>query len=110
MAGSMRAEIRRRTTLASTVLGRTTCLNDPDAIHLWLPLTRDDAQRAHAMCAGAGVAVTTPSRVTVDPDAASSGLRLCIGAAPLPALEEALIKVSNILQSIRCAPVSHADV
>lgn len=62
------------------------------------------------MCAGAGVTVTTPSRVTVDPDTALSGLRLCIGAAPLPALEEALIKVSNILQSIRCAPVSHADV
>ncbi|WP_175821240.1 PLP-dependent aminotransferase family protein [Burkholderia sp. BCC0419] len=101
MAGSMRAEIRRRTALASTILETTAGLIDPDAIHLWLPLTRDDAQRAHAMCAG--VTVTTPSRVMVDPDAASSGLRLCIGAAPLPALEEALNKVSDILQSVRPA-------
>ncbi|MET3552657.1 DNA-binding transcriptional MocR family regulator [Burkholderia sp. 567] len=110
MAGSMRAEIRRRTALASTVLGKTTRVADPDAIHLWLPLTCNDAQRAHAMCAGAGVTVTAPSHVTVDPDAASSGLRLCMGAALLPALEEALIKVSNILQAVHRAPLSHADV
>lgn len=110
MAGSMRAEVQRRTALASTILGKTGCIIDPDAVHLWLPLTRNDAQRAHAMCAGASITVTAPSRVTVDPDAASSGLRLCVGAAPLPVLEETLIKVSDILDAVRRAPISHADV
>jgi DNA-binding transcriptional MocR family regulator len=96
MIGSTRAEIHRRTALARSILGETVRISNPDAAHFWLPLMRDDAERYHAMFSGAGVVVTAPAKVTVNPDSLASGLRLCIGATPLPDLEDALTKVSGI--------------
>jgi DNA-binding transcriptional MocR family regulator len=110
MIGSMRAEIHRRTALARSILGETACIINPDAVHFWLPLTRDDAERYHAMFSGAGVVVTAPAKVTVNPDSLASGLRLCIGATPLPDLEDALTKVSGILQADRTAAAFQANV
>jgi DNA-binding transcriptional MocR family regulator len=97
MVGSIHSEINRRTALAKSLLTHVSCNVDPDAFHLWIPLTRTDAEHCRSACASLGIVVTAPELVTVDSSSRESGLRICIGSTSMAELAEVFPKIASIV-------------
>ena len=69
------------------------------SLHLWLPMSEIDAERAAARALTAGVRLTPPGAFAVSDSKTASGLRLCIGsAANRPTLERALSILKDALK------------
>jgi DNA-binding transcriptional MocR family regulator len=96
LAAEVKAEMGRRTRLALRIFGGAA---EPPAapcsLHLWLPMSELDAERAAAQALRAGVELTPPSAPIVDGQGLS-GMRICLGGVEDPAeLESALRVVAN---------------
>jgi DNA-binding transcriptional MocR family regulator len=68
-----------------------------DGHHMWLPMSRQDAERCNLAARTLGMIVTPPASTAADPVTDSSGIRLCIGAPILAELSKGLSAVSGIL-------------
>lgn len=94
------AETSARTALALSVLNGI--VDEPQtamSLHLWLPMSQIDAERAAARALVAGVRLTSHQAFAVLNDKMASGLRLCVGSAANRAtLERALICLRGSLQ------------
>ncbi|OJU26268.1 MAG: GntR family transcriptional regulator [Nitrobacter sp. 62-13] len=89
-----------RSDVARRILGSAmTPPGSQQSIHVWIPMSALDAERAAGRALRAGVELTPPDAPIVAPDKIS-GLRVCLGGAPdLVALEAALTVVAQALQS-----------
>ncbi len=95
----LRAEANARATLARRLLPGV-CRQGHGAFHIWLPLAEAAAERFARRAEAAGVRLTPPLATVVDP-ALAMGVRLCLGAPSMEALEQALailagLRVSNM--------------
>jgi DNA-binding transcriptional MocR family regulator len=97
MVNAIRAEIRRRTTIARSSLGGIACFVNSDAIHLWIPLKREEAEYCRSACASLGILLTPPTQVTVDQTNQESGLRVCIGATSISDLAHVIPQISSVI-------------
>jgi DNA-binding transcriptional MocR family regulator len=104
MRSSLRDEAVRRSTLAHSTLGDACYDSGNHALHVWLPMSRDDAARVASACASAGVIVRSPHALTVDPKATESGIRLGLGPPSLPDVTEALTRIASILAHLKREP------
>jgi DNA-binding transcriptional MocR family regulator len=100
----LRHEARRRTGLASELLGEAECVSHPDAYHIWLPMPRDAADRFTKAAALAGIRVTAPESLMVDRDEPMTGIRLCLGGPSFEELTQGLTRLSNLLEPEPDAP------
>lgn len=96
--GEIAGEATRRTTLARRVLGPAMEEpGSPASLHVWLPTeNRMEAERLATRALRLGVALTPPA-APLPGDEAPPGLRLCLGAPSLPALDQALHIVAESL-------------
>jgi DNA-binding transcriptional MocR family regulator len=82
LAREVDAEARARTAMALAALAGM--VDEPltgVSLHLWLPMSEIDAERAAARALTAGVRLTSPAAFAVSDGRMASGLRLCIGSA-----------------------------
>ncbi|MGR6432665.1 aminotransferase-like domain-containing protein [Rhizobium sp. PAMB 3174] len=93
---SLRAEARKRATLAKTLLPDRAIVSHEDAFHVWLPMPHAEAE-AFALAAEAlGVVVTPPDAVRTDPNDDATGIRLCLGGPTLEDLTTGLSLLSRL--------------
>ncbi len=100
LARDVRAVARDRTAIALGALkGMVDEPRTGGSLHLWLPMSEIDAERAAARALTAGVRLTPPGAFAVSDRKRASGLRLCIGnAANRPTLERALSILKGALK------------
>ncbi|WP_313902729.1 PLP-dependent aminotransferase family protein [Methylobacterium sp. E-066] len=79
LCDAIRDEAERRRAIAASLLGDAMVGLRRAGFHVWLPMTRAAAERVATEARAAGIAVTPPESVMVDPDAEASGIRLCLG-------------------------------
>ena len=93
-------DARTRSDIAKKILGNAMAPpGSQQSIHVWLPMSALDAERAAGRALRAGVELTPPDAPIVASDKVS-GLRVCLGGAPDRAsLESALTVVAQALQS-----------
>jgi DNA-binding transcriptional MocR family regulator len=100
LARHVRAEVTARTVMALAALKGM--VDEPltaMSLHLWLPMSRIDAERVAARALTAGVRLTSPDAFAVSDNKMATGLRLCIGSATNRSmLERALSILKNVLQ------------
>lgn len=91
-------EVRARTAIATSALADS--VEEPQtaiSLHLWLPMSPMEAERAAGRALAAGLKLAAPAVFRASGEGNDSGLRLCVGSAPNRAtLERALsiLKVS----------------
>ncbi len=96
IGASIRLEAAARSTLARRLLPQAIVPPVDPGFHVWLPMPLVAAERLARRSERAGVGVTPPSAVMVDPDGDSSGLRLCLGAPSRCDLERALTALAAL--------------
>lgn len=106
---AIRAEAARRVAIAAGVFARAGLadavrLPPTDGFHAFAPLASEEAERIAEAAAAAGVRVTPPAAIRVDPQAAGSGLRLCLGAPALEDLARGLAVVAGLMRDAGAAP------
>jgi DNA-binding transcriptional MocR family regulator len=99
---AVRFELARRYALSAGVLaGLVEPLHQAASPHVWLPLGELEAERVAGLAMRAGVKVTSPRAPFAD-GVPTSGLRICLGAAPdLASLERGLVVVRDATQPAR---------
>ncbi|HYE49508.1 MAG TPA: PLP-dependent aminotransferase family protein [Azospirillaceae bacterium] len=97
VAAAIRAEARARTAAVRAAFGGRVRVGEGGGFHAWLPLPRAAALDLTARAAAAGIAVTAPDTVMVDPEAGESGVRLCLGRPPAEVLRRALATLAGLL-------------
>jgi DNA-binding transcriptional MocR family regulator len=95
----LRHEARRRSALAVSLLATKSLMAHPDAYNVWLPMPRDAADRFAAMAVAAGIKVTPPGAVLVNPAERSAGIRLCLGGPSIDELTRALTSLAHLPDS-----------
>ncbi|NHN85711.1 aminotransferase class I/II-fold pyridoxal phosphate-dependent enzyme [Acetobacter musti] len=90
---SLRTEAARRRELAASVLGSRMVTPAYDAFHVWMPMPASQVQAVITQARSYGVLVTDPAPFHAEAKSEPSGVRLCLGPAPLPDLTEALHRV-----------------
>ena len=100
LAREVCAETSTRTALALSMLkGLVDQPQTAMSLHLWLPMSQNDAERAAARALMAGVRLASPQAFAVMSGEMASGLRLCVGSAANRAtLKRALISLKGSLQ------------
>ena len=98
LAEEVRAEMGRRVRLALRLLGPAAeAPSSPCSLHVWLPMSELDAERAAAAALRQGVEVTPPGAPIVDWHGLS-GMRLCLGGVEeIGELEQALKVVAGAI-------------
>ena len=96
IAASIRLEAAARSALARALLPQAVVPASHPGFHVWLPMPLVAAERLARRAERAGVGVTPPSAVMVDPDADPAGLRLCLGAPSRSDLERALKTLAGL--------------
>lgn len=94
----LRHEARRRSSLATSLLGTAELISHPDAYNVWLPMRRDAANRFVSAAATAGIKLTPPETMMVDPEDQASGVRLCLGSPSFEDLTDALTLLAGWLR------------
>jgi DNA-binding transcriptional MocR family regulator len=93
LAQEVRAEMGRRVRLALRIFGPAAeAPSSPSSLHIWLPMSELDAERAAAQALRAGVEVTPPGAPIVD-QGGLAGLRLCLGGIEQAADLEGALRV-----------------
>jgi DNA-binding transcriptional MocR family regulator len=102
VADAVRAELGRRAAIAKRVLaGLIEPVRQRASPHVWLPLGELEAERVAGLAMRAGVKITSPRAPFAD-DVPTSGLRICLGAAPdLATLERGLEVVRDATRPAR---------
>ncbi|MFZ6046988.1 PLP-dependent aminotransferase family protein [Pseudomonas sp. CR3202] len=95
----LRHEARRRSSLATSLLGAVELVSHPDAYHVWLPMPRDAADRFATAAASVGIRVTPPESVLVDRSDQAAGIRLCLGGPPFEDLTEGLTLLARLVRN-----------
>lgn len=99
LARDVQAEVKARSAIAIAALKGI--VHEPPtgmSLHLWLPMSGIDAERAAARVLTAGVRLTAPDAFAVSDSRMATGLRLCIGNAVSRAtLERALSILKDTL-------------
>ncbi len=90
MLSSIGTEAVRRLAIARSYLSRWMREPSGKSFHIWLPMTRIEADRLVESAARQGILLTPPSSVAVDEAAAESGVRVCLGVPSLEELHRAL--------------------
>lgn len=93
---AIQLESQRRTALAESILGDMMRARRYPGYHLWLPMSRQDAEQLARTAGDLGIMLTPPSATAADPGADASGIRLCLGAPALPELGEALNAIARL--------------
>lgn len=96
---SIKVESSRRLDLARAHLGNRAVFPDHEGFHIWLPMSRLEADNFAAASRAIGIHVTPPAATAVDPDADDAGVRLCVGGPELSELKTALERLSVILKN-----------
>lgn len=96
IGASIRLEVAARSALARRFLPQAILPVSHPGFHTWLPMSLVAAERLARRAERAGVAVTPPSAVMVDPDDGPAGLRLCLGAPTRSDLEQALKTLAGL--------------
>lgn len=104
LRAAIHMEAERRTALARSILGGAIRLSEPSGFHVFLPLSRSEADRIAAAAAAAGVMVTPPRAIAANRESKASGLRLCLGAPSLPDLRAGLSRIASLLTEPGPAP------
>ena len=99
IGASIRLEAMARATLARDRLEGIVLSETRPGFHVWLPMPLLDAERLARRAEHAGVTVTPPSALMVDPGGALAGLRLCLGAPTRTQLAEALAILRDLIAS-----------
>ena len=98
-AAAIREEAASRRALAEAALGLplTRLRRGPRGFRLWLAMAHSRAECLAEATAAPGVLVTTPRAVRADPAGEDGGVRLCLGAPPGDALEDALLVLKGLI-------------
>ena len=99
ISAAIQEEAIRRRTMAMDILGEVVHQPVHVGYHLWLPLSRFDADALDAAAKALGILVTPPSSTSAG--GGRSGIRLCIGAPSGNDLEQALAGVKAIVDRIK---------
>lgn len=99
VAQSVRAEAKRRTELARGLLGRWLAPQATEGLHVWLPMPTARARDIVLAAARLNITLAPPEAFMADPDAAMSGLRLCLGTLSERDLRQALEVLSGLLSA-----------
>jgi DNA-binding transcriptional MocR family regulator len=100
---SLRAEARRRVTLATSLLAGRAIQMNPTAFHVWLPMQHAEAEAFSLAAQRLGVIVTPPDAVRADVNDQATGIRLCLGG---PSIDELTRGLSLLAQ----LPAENADL
>ncbi len=109
LAAEVKAEMTKRVALATRLFGPLAeAPASRSSLHIWLPLSELDAERAAAHCLRAGVELTPPGAPIVDWQGLA-GMRICLGGVEdIGELESALTVVVKALESASCDPHARA--
>ncbi len=99
IGASIRLEAAARSGLARDRLSGVVLSEAGPGFHVWLPMPLLEAERLARRAETAGVTVTPPSAVMVDPEGGLSGLRLCLGAPTRTQLAGALTTLGELMSS-----------
>jgi len=94
------AALGARNALAAKMLGDTPFRASPNGLHIWLPLPRswsEEAFVAHARLHG--VAVAPGSAFALSDPARHPGVRICLGASSITALERGLDVIAGLARA-----------
>lgn len=97
VGASIRREAATRSALAREILPGVVAPQAHAGFHVWLPMPPVAAERLARRAERAGIGVTPPSAVMVDPDDGPSGLRLCLGVPTRGDLERALAGLRDLI-------------
>jgi DNA-binding transcriptional MocR family regulator len=100
-------ETRRRSRLASSLLGMSGLVIHPAACQVWLPAPRGIAGRLVLAATAVGIKVTQPESVMAEREDRITGIRLCLGGPTFEELTEALSVFAELLKSARSTAVEH---
>ncbi|MDH6232998.1 DNA-binding transcriptional MocR family regulator [Mesorhizobium soli] len=100
-------ETRRRSRLASSLLGKSGLVIDPAACHAWLQAPRGIADRLALAAAAVGIKVTQPESVMAEREDRMTGIRLCLGGPSFEELTAALSMFAELLKNTRNTAVEH---
>jgi DNA-binding transcriptional MocR family regulator len=104
IVANIHGEISRRTTLAIDILGtKIDAPATPASLHLWLPMSELEAERAVARAARSGVSISAPGTAAITGDA-PTGLRLSLGNIQSPA------ELTFALQQVLAACAADHDI
>jgi len=106
---SVNDEAKRRMALARSMLGAAIVPARQDGHHVWLPMSRQDAERCELAARALGISVTPPAASVAGPDVANHGVRLCIGATSFSELSTGLSAISGILARLRDVGTAASD-
>lgn len=98
---AIRVEARHRRAIAMEALGSALRPTDDDGFHLFIPLQRVAAERLHDAASMAGVRLTPPAAIAVDPAGEDSGIRLCLGGPSMAELKQALGVLAGLLPRLQ---------
>ena len=97
IGASIRLEAAARSALARELLPQAVVPTSRPDFHVWLSMPLVAAERLARRAERAGVGVTPPSAVMVDPDDGPAGLRLCLGGPTRRELERALATLADLI-------------
>lgn len=92
-------EARRRVALARSVIGAELRTPDYSGFHAWLPMSVDQSEMVRNAVLQAGIVVTPFDAMSVDLNATSGGIRLCLGGPAFSDLSSALNVVAAAMKS-----------
>ena len=99
MMDAIRSESRRRRELARSVLGAAVRCGEQDGYHAWVPLPGEAAGRLDMAARALGLQISPPASTRAD-GGHGTGLRLCLGAPPMPELTDGLRTVASLLERL----------
>lgn len=98
ISAAIQEEAVRRRKLALEMFGKAVRQPIHTGYHLWMPLSRPEAEALDAAARALGILVTPPSATSAG--GSQSGLRLCIGAPSSAELQHALAGIKAIAERI----------
>lgn len=103
VAAAIRSETARRSAAVRAVLGDAALPAAETCLHVWLPMETARAEEILRRAARHDIVLAAPRAFLADPDAARSGLRLCLGNADAAELTTAIRTLAGLMRGDRMA-------
>jgi len=103
VAAAIRAETARRSAAVRAVLGDAALPAAETCLHVWLPMPTARAEDIIRGAARHDIVLAAPQAFLADPEAAQSGLRLCLGNADAAQLTAAVGVLAGLMREDRLA-------
>lgn len=97
VAASVKDEVARRSALADELLSGIIRETEHPSLHRWIPMPIDDARKAVAAAAMAGIKLAPPEAFMAHLGADHSGIRICLGKMPAHRIREALLALRPVV-------------